>query len=440
VDDERTEREQQAGAPIARLRVEVKSGPDAGAVLEREDAEDALGVGTAEGNSLRLSDPKVSRYHLELVRQDNGVLVQDLGSLNGTWIGNVRIQQAVVFPGTEIRAGDTSLVIRDGTIVEAIALERTPELPQFVAVSRKSLRTVYDIRKLAPSSATVLIRGETGSGKEVVARALHDLSPRHDKPFVVVDCGSMPATLIASELFGHERGAFTGADRRRKGAFERADGGTVFLDEIGELPLAVQPALLGVLERRRFRRVGGDEDVAVDVRVVAATHRDLRQSVNDGSFRADLFYRLAVARVQVIPLRERVEDIPALVAHFVRELTGRTDHDLLRPEVLAALARHRWSGNVRELRNVVESALAMGDLRIEPTKSEPATPSPSTPPAFSGELSSYRDARSVALADFEKQYLTALVAKCGSNASEAARIAHMDRNYLVSLLRKHGLR
>ncbi|HET9485353.1 MAG TPA: sigma 54-interacting transcriptional regulator, partial [Xanthomonadales bacterium] len=246
-----------------------------------------------------------------------------------------------------------------------------------------------------------------------------------------------PATLIASILFGHEKGSFTGADQRRVGAFERANGGTVLLDEIGELPLEVQPALLGVLERRAFTRVGGSTQVSVDVRILAATHRDLRAEVNAGKFRADLYYRLAVAKIMIPPLRERPEDIEPRARHFVQKLTGMDDLGPLQA-ALPALRSHPWSGNVRELRNVVEAAIVMGELDLGPD-GDNKVPAPLAS-AASGSISPYRDARAAALQRFEAEYLKDLIERTGGNASEAARLARMDRPYLLTLLRKHGLR
>jgi DNA-binding NtrC family response regulator len=286
----------------------------------------------------------------------------------------------------------------------------------------------------------------------VLARAVHDLSDRRDQPFEVVDCGSMAPTLIASELFGHERGAFTGAHAERAGAFERAHGGTVFLDEIGELPLDLQPMLLGVLERRRFKRVGGAKERSIDVRVVAATHRDLRNATNLGTFRADLYFRLAVARVVIPPLRERPEEIEPLVRHFAEQLTGDPNAQPFDRATLEALESHPWSGNVRELRNVVESAIAIGSVVLEGTHvgqtsegggqvadllSSQQTPDSAAQVGFDQP---YREARSHAINNFERAYLSWLIQACGGNASEAARRARMDRPYLLGLLRKHGLR
>jgi len=289
------------------------------------------------------------------------------------------------------------------------------------------------VERLGGSNVSVLVQGETGTGKELIARAIHEAGPRAKGPFVVVDAGALPATLIASQLFGHERGAFTGAEKRQEGAFELAHGGSIFLDEIGELPLAVQPALLGVLERRSFRRLGGKEDIQVDVRVISATHRDLRAEANQGTFRADLYFRLAVARIEIPPLRERPEDIEPLVEHFAREITGAPGLPFSEA-TMAALRAHRWSGNVRELRNVVESALAMGTVSLDGL----ASVAPDT--ARSGAIVPYRAARAEALAAFERRYLRSLIEATGGNASAAARAASMDRPYLLSLLRRHGLR
>jgi DNA-binding NtrC family response regulator len=428
---------------VHKLRVAVVGGPDAGAACAPDDGA-RLAVGTAEDNALVVHDPAVSRYHLELHRTPAGVEVIDLGSRNGTWVGNVRVARAIVPAGTQLRIGDTTLAVEDAGSAVAPPPQDVPRTADLVGDSDAIREVARLVHKVARVDSSVLIQGETGTGKEVVARAIHEASPRRDKELVIVDCGSLPASLIASILFGHEKGAFTGADQRRAGAFERADGGTVLLDEIGELPLDVQPALLGVLERRAFTRVGGAQPIAVDVRVLAATHRDLRAEVNAGRFRADLYYRLAVAKVFLPPLRERPEDIELLVAHFVQRLTGVAELGPLAP-AMDALRAHPWSGNVRELRNVVEAAIVMGEIdlagRAEPDQLHlglaGTAPRPVAP---QGELPSYRDARAAALARFEAEYLKALIERAGGNASEAARLARMDRPYLLALLRKHGLR
>ena len=416
---------------VRRLRVRIAEGPDRDRVIEHFG--ERVGVGTSPANELTLTDPTVSHYHLEL-RCEDGVLVKDLGSRNGTFIGDVRVNEAVVPIGTRVRVGRTVLVLLDATIAPPEISLPPPEVPGLVAASPTMQEIGRTVERLAQSNVSVLIQGETGTGKELVARAIHDLSARAKRPFIVVDPGALPATLIASQLFGHERGAFTGAEKRQEGAFELADGGSIFLDEIGELPLAVQPALLGVLERRSFRRLGGKDDINVDVRVISATHRDLRSEANQGTFRADLYFRLAVARVEIPPLRERPEDIDPLVAHFAAEITGAPGF-LFSEATMSALRGHRWSGNVRELRNVVESALAMGNLTLEGI-----SPAQIQDALRTEDIVPYRRARAEAIATFERRYLSHLIEATGGNASGAARAAGMDRPYLLSLLRKHGLR
>jgi DNA-binding NtrC family response regulator len=441
VSQARTKLAKRAVRVVSRLRVRVEEGPDAGALAAPEDG-GALTVGTSPDSTLALTDPTVSRYHLELRHGREGVVAEDLGSRNGTFVGGVRIERALLPPGTRLRIGATTLAVEDAGEVAAPPEDAPQPLPDLVGESEAMAEVVRLVRKLARVGSSVLIEGETGAGKEVVARAIHDAGPRRDRPFVVVDCGSMPATLIASQLFGHERGAFTGATEERVGAFERAGGGTVLLDEIGELPVDVQPALLGVLERRRFVRVGGAREVDVDVRVLAATNRDLRAEVNAGSFRADLYYRLAVTRLLIPPLRERPEDIEPLVRHFAERLTGIPDENPLAGS-MDALVRHRWSGNVRELRNVVESSIVMGELRIEQSGGGGGGGIEHEHGGDEHEYDRgvpYREARARALWRFEEEYLGRLIERCGGNASEAARQAQMDRPYLLTLLRRHNLR
>jgi DNA-binding NtrC family response regulator len=417
---------------VRQLRVTIEHGADATTQLTG----DAIVIGTGEDNALVLRDPAVSRYHVELRAAADGIAVVDLGSRNGTWVSGIRVERATVPPGTRLRIGDTTLALDDAgaKIAPPPGVDDAPSVPELVGDSDAIREVARLIGKLAHVDSSVLIHGETGCGKEVVARALHEASPRRGHELVVVDCGSMPATLIASILFGHEKGAFTGADQRRAGAFERANGGTILLDEIGELPLEVQPTLLGVLERRAFTRVGGAQQITVDVRVLAATHRDLRAEVNTGRFRADLYYRLAVAKIGIPPLRDRPEDIEPLARHFVQRLTGQADLGAL-AGALPALQAHPWSGNVRELRNVVEAAIVMGEIDLP--GAAPASPISTR---SEGPVAAYRDARAAAIQRFEADYLRDLIDRSGGNASEAARVARMDRPYLLTLLRKHGLR
>jgi len=419
---------------IRQLKVVVVEGPDRGRHCEASD-DGPITVGASPENDLALTDSTVSRYHVELRSDPRGIAIVDLGSLNGALVGEVRVERAVVRAGTSLRLGDTVLRVEDGARVSPASEPESELLPGVIGTSPAMRTLARKCRKLATSEASVLIEGETGTGKELVARAIHQASRRRDRPFVVVDCGSLPPALIASELFGHERGAFTGASALHQGAFERAGGGTIFLDEIGELPLSIQPALLGVLQRHSFRRVGGTSELTVDLRVLAATNRDLRAEVNAGTFRADLYFRLAVGRVELPPLRARRSDIAPLVTHFVEEITGTTELPFSL-ETMASLEAQHWSGNVRELRNVVEAALAMGELVL----SSPEAGEPACAPAPTGEPLPYREARAAAIAGFESRYLSELIRSAGGNASRASRLARMDRPYLLALLRKHGLR
>lgn len=403
-------------------------------------------IGTAADNDVVLTDDAVSRYHLEVAPTPEGIAVRDLGSTNGTFAGAVRVREAVVPRGSQLRVGGTVLIL-DSADTPKQEAEADLELPGMVFASEAMREVARRVRMLAGHGTSVLVHGETGAGKELVARALHELGPRHAKPFVVVDCASLAPSLLEAELFGHEKGAFTGAVRERAGAFERADGGTVFLDEVGELPPLAQASLLGVLERRRFRRVGGDREIAVDVRVVSATNRDLRSEVNRGTFRADLYFRLAGARVVVPPLRERPEDVAVLVRHFAQEMTG-SDALPISAETLQALAEQHWAGNVRELRSAVERAVAFGAAELGAMLDEggaaPAAAAPAAAAAAAkaddAPIERYRDAKANAVAAFERAYLASVIERCGGNASEAARRAQMDRPYLLALLRRYGLR
>lgn len=421
-----------ADEKVVRVTVSVSRGPDAGKTFAAEPRASAT-VGTGEGTDLRLTDPTVSRYHVELEPTSSGVRVRDLGSLNGTYLGRARIAAAEVPQGTALTLGDSTITV---TSADLMAPGDVPEVPEIVTRSPRMLDVLRHVTRLARLALPVLVTGETGTGKELVAKALHDKGPRARGPFVVVDCGALSPQLVESELFGHERGAFTGAVARHVGALERAHGGTVFLDEIGELPGPAQAALLGALERKRVRRVGGSAEIALDVRIVAATHRDLRAEVNRGTFRADLYYRIAGAHLSLPPLRERPEDIPLLVRRFAEEAGGSPD--LVPESVVESFTRMHFAGNVRELRNAVERALALdleGAAPLDPpARDEDRGAAGETP------VVRYRDARAKAVADFERAYVTDLIARAGGNASEAARLAKMDRPYLLGLLRRYSLR
>lgn len=424
------------GLPVRTLSLRVVGGADLGLALA--DATGPVTIGNAEGNSLRLTDPSVSRFHVELSRKGDRVLVKDLGSTNGTAVNGLLITEAAVPPGSVLTLGHTQIEVSGGK-TGSLALSEKDSLGPLKGQSPVMRALLARIDTAARSESAVLLNGESGTGKELIARALHERGPRAKKPFVTVDCGSLSPGLVTSELFGHERGAFTGADRRHIGAFERANGGTVFLDEIGELPPTLQANLLGVLERRRFRRVGSQEELSVDVRVVSATHRDLRAAVNTGQFRLDLFFRLAVVKLDVPPLRARLDDLELLITHFLREAgSDATVAQLFPKDVLTTLRAHQWPGNVRELRNLVEATLAMG----EPPKLEAEAVSSGdvSAAAFPGPERTYKEARADVLQRFEGDYLKKLLELTKGNVSAASRHAKMDRSHLIELLQRHGLR
>jgi DNA-binding NtrC family response regulator len=432
---------------VPRFRMKVTAGPDAGAEAVSEDGR--MTVGTAEGVSLRLSDPTVSRFHAELEATPAGIAVRDLGSTNGTLLGAAAVREVVVRASVEIEVGRSRLRLLLGSERAAIPTTAATSLGGMLGGS-PAMRAIYNaLERAAPTTAPVLITGESGTGKELAARAVHLTSPRAQQPFEVVDCGGLPPTLIESELFGHERGAFTGATGEREGAFERAEGGTIFLDELGELPLELQPKLLRALGEHEIRRVGGKRTRHVDVRVVAATNRDLRREVNSGRFRADLFYRLAVIQVRMPPLRDRLDDLSILVRGLLdviareRGIDGHVEPD---QDLLDSLGRHAWPGNVRELRNYLEQLLI---LRVPPpfagdpppTVRGPGASPAASPSAFEGlDKMPLRTAKSELLERFERHYVEQLLAQTGGNVAEAARRAGVDRVTLFRTIRRHGLR
>ncbi len=437
--------------PVDVVRLVVVEGSDASRAISATGEQ--VSIGTADGNDLVLTDPQVSRFHLTLACVPAGVSIVDGGSTNGTFFEGARIERAVVPIGAVITIGQSKVRLEAGgrVDVELVDTESVPGLERFSARSGAMRRVLAQLVKAAQSDVSVLLVGESGTGKELLARALHERGPRKSGAFETVDCASLSPTLVGSELFGHEKGAFTGADRRHIGAFERAHGGTLFLDEIGELPESLQPMLLGALERKRFRRLGGRDEVQVDVRIVSATHRDLRAEVNAQRFRLDLYYRLAVVRLAIPALRERLDDLPALVEHFAKEshAMGADLARLLDAGFLEQLRRHDWPGNVRELRNVVDATVAMGEPPVLVSSDGVATtlPPPGAVPQVGAQLAlaplleqPYKDARQLVLHEFERAYLPKLLERASGNVSQAARDADMDRSHLWELLRRHGLR
>jgi transcriptional regulator with GAF, ATPase, and Fis domain len=437
---------------LRRCKLVVIKGPQR--ATEFLIAGDVIRVGKAPENDLALSDETVSRVHFEIVRDAKGYLVRDMKSTNGTFLDGAEIKEAYLRTGSVIGAGSSELKFTPfEERIEILPSERD-HLGEMVGRSAPMREIFGLIEKIAPTDATVLIEGETGTGKDMVARTLHQLSRRKDAPFIVVDCGAVAGTLIESELFGHEKGAFTGAVAARQGAFELASGGTVFLDELGELSLDLQPKLLRVLEQRELRRVGGSKTTKVDIRVIAATRKDLRSEVEKGKFREDLYFRLNVVPITAPPLRDRREDIPLLVDNFLAK--ADTGPVTLSDSTRAALMAHDWPGNVRELRNVLERAAALGgdpgvlvaplaELGPRAAASAAAAAAASTTAAGRGDWVdfepglSYRDTKEKWNEQFERRYLTWLLRRADGNISKAARDADMDRKYLHKLLRKYGI-
>jgi DNA-binding NtrC family response regulator len=414
------------------VRIEVVSGPDTGSGQQFSQA--IVRVGTHKSCDLVLTDRRVSRFQCEVSLEEGGYRVRDLGSTNGTYVAGLRLGDAFVVPGTKIRIGQSELYLVPLGSSVTLDLGDADRFHGLVGDSVPMRRLYAAIQKLAPTDSTVLVTGETGTGKELVAEALHEGSPRRTGPLVVVDCGAVPTHLFEDELFGHERGAFTGASSSTAGAFERAHGGTLFLDEIGELPLELQPKLLRVVESRRVRRIGGSHEIACDVRLIAATNRDLPVEVNRRSFRSDLYYRLAVAHLEVPPLRARREDIPALVEHF-QSLLPESARRPLGAELLSRFARHDWPGNVRELRNAVESAaLAPSAAALVERPAEPERLSEFVDPDLP-----FKEARRRLEDAFERRFLTALLERHDWNVSAVSRAAGLDRMTVYKMLSRLGL-
>jgi DNA-binding NtrC family response regulator len=401
-------------------------------------------VGRHPTNDLVLADGRVSGVHLELRRVGERVHVRDAGSTNGTWLGPHRVTDVELARGAEIVVGGTTIRFDIDDASSTAAVSESSAFGGLVGHSREMRELFATLDRVAPKNIGVLVQGETGTGKEEVARAIHSHSPRADQPFVVIDATALPGTLAESLLFGHEKGAFTGADQRRTGFFEAASGGTVFIDEIGELPMPLQPKFLRVLERQEVVRVGGHTPSKIEVRVIAATHRDLRHEIDGGRFREDLFFRLAQLRVVLPPLRDRLEDIPILCRHLLAQLQGEREMPLLIEQgALDFLATQPWPGNVRELRNVLARAAAMahdGIIRRNDVAGEGFGFRGTRGERAALDLGgTFAQAKDRAIERFESAYLAALMKRCTGNLSLASREADVARHHLRDLLKKRGL-
>jgi transcriptional regulator with GAF, ATPase, and Fis domain len=424
------------GLHFADVLVRVVGGPDLGKELRL--APGTTRIGTAQSCGLPLSDAAVSRLHCELRVEADGVKVVDCGSTNGTFVNGLDVIEARLVGSARVEIGKTAIAVDiRGAAIEVPLAPRDHFGP--VLGSSAAMRQVFHVMAtVGPTNSTVLLQGETGTGKELVARALHEASKRAKGPFVAVDCGAIAENLIESELFGHVRGAFTGATANRLGLFEEAKGGTLFLDEIGELPLSLQPKLLRALEGREVRPVGSNVPRPVDVRVVAATNRPLARAVNGGSFREDLYYRLAVFEIVLPPLRDRKEDIATLANHFYARATGADS--LLPAEILTSLQSRSWPGNVRELRNFVERSALLGSWFSDPNVGPTSAGAATALETFASANLPLKEARERCIMQFEALYVTALLRRTNGNVTQAARMAGVSRRYLHRLISERGIR
>jgi DNA-binding NtrC family response regulator len=440
-------------------------------------------IGSMDDNDIVLNDDTVSRYHCRIVQEDTGYVLIDQRSTNGTFINKVRVREGFLKPGTLLAVGQSQLRFNAKEEEVHIVPSRNDRCAGLIGGNSR-MREIYSIiEKIAPTATTVVIDGETGTGKEVVAQAIHSLSPRSRNDLVVFDCGAVPPNLIESELFGHEKGSFTGAVMTRQGLFEQADGGTLFLDELGELPIDLQPKLLRALENREVRRVGSAKSSKVDVRIIAATNRNLEDEVKAGRFRQDLFYRLSVVRLHLPSLRERADDIPLLVTHFLdigsynKLPNGTPKVRAVSREAMTLLQNYPWPGNVRELVNVIERAISFcdsGSLEVSDlpdyvrsaktpgpgasgrmvaqrrattnpvttghvVSMDPNAPAPAPPMELLGEGVTFKDAKERWVASFERDYILQLLRRNTGNISHAARAADIDRKYFRKLMKKYDI-
>jgi two-component system, NtrC family, response regulator GlrR len=425
---------------VRRLRLRVVDGAGAGRTFDSTG--DKTSIGSHPLNDVLLDERTVSRFHCELLIDEKAVWVKDLGSRNGTIVDGVTVKEAALRNGSLIQLGRVGLRFELSGETNKLQLSDDPKFGSLVGGSVHARMSFALMERAAASEVTVLLEGETGTGKSQAAESIHRHSSRAEHPFLVVDCGALPPNLLESELFGHEKGAFTGAVNRRVGVFEEARGGTVFLDEIGEVPLELQPKLLRVLEAREIKRLGTNTQTPVDVRIICATNRDLRGEVNAGRFRSDLYFRLAVLKIPHPPLRQRSEDIPLIVDKLLSGLgaDARVKAALMDPGFVAQLQRSAWPGNIRELRNHLERCVVLQETLL-PGEGEDGGSQPSS--EGSGVIDArvpYPEARRRALDSFEREYVEKLLQLHGGKVSTAAASADIDRVHLYRLIKRHRVR
>jgi DNA-binding NtrC family response regulator len=425
---------------VRRLRLRVVDGAGAGRTFDSTG--DKTSIGSHPLNDVLLDERTVSRFHCELLVDEKAVWVKDLGSRNGTIVDGVTVKEAALRNGSLIQLGRVGLRFELSGETNKLQLSDDPKFGSLVGGSMHARMSFALMERAAASDVTVLLEGETGTGKSQAAESIHRHSSRAEHPFLVVDCGALPPNLLESELFGHEKGAFTGAVNRRVGVFEEARGGTVFLDEIGEVPLELQPKLLRVLEAREIKRLGTNTQTPVDVRIICATNRDLRGEVNAGRFRSDLYFRVAVVKIPLPPLRQRSEDIPLIVDKLLSGLgcDARVKASLMEPSFVAQLQRTVWPGNIRELRNHLERCVVLQETLL-PGQGEDEGSQPSSEGGLAIDARvPYPEARRRALDSFEREYVGKLLQLHGGKVSQAAASADIDRVHLYRLIKRHRVR
>jgi DNA-binding NtrC family response regulator len=414
---------------LATQRMEIiVNSPDQSSLRKRL-ARTEITIGHHGSCDVAVADPYVSRRHCKLIVQDGRVKLIDLASTNGVFVGDTRVSQVAMDAHGSFRIGRSAVNYRLVTETEEVMPTKETRLGDMIGVS-KQMRGIFGlISRVAPTDAAVLVSGDSGTGKELVARELHRLSGRKDKPFVAVNCGSIPSTIIESQLFGHERGAFTGAVERASGYFEQARGGTLFLDEIGEMPLELQTRLLRVLETKTIRRIGGQEEIEVDFRLVCATNRNLPRRVQEGRFREDLLFRILVVPIELPPLRERPEDTLALARNYVAEIASEGRNPSLTDAALEAIAGHDWPGNVRELKNTIERTLIMSEHDVIEACDIKFASLGQVPSGGNGN----------GLWDKERSHLEEALRECGGNITLAAKKLGIARTTLQGKIKRYGI-
>jgi transcriptional regulator with PAS, ATPase and Fis domain len=418
--------------PAIAVRIEPPNAP----VIEVQLGLSPIVVGTSAECDVVIVDPGVSRKHCEIRFGDQGVLLRDLDSKNGTFVGTVGVREIALPIDTAVVVGSTRITLRRAGHARQIPLSAQDYFGEALGTSVAMRELFARLSAAAATHETVLLLGESGTGKELLARGIHDASARRNGPFVVLDCAALAPALIEAELFGHKKGAFTGAAEARDGLFVMARGGTLFIDEVGELPLDLQPRLLRAIESRTVRPLGAQEWEAFDARIVAATNRDLLSRVRAGHFREDLYHRLSVLPALVPPLRARRDDIPLLMDRFLAQLDPPRGLADIPPHALDLFMAHDWPGNVRELRNAVMRVV------VYPTLAHTAIDKRGShgPPDFDKYMRlRWQDARGAVQQDFEMAYIKTRLAEHDGNVAQTAQTMGISRQLLHRLMTRHGI-